>query len=334
MDLIKRFKEQASKNIQTVVFPEGDDERILRAAVQAAREGFVRSVVLGDSEAVAATAKTAGLSLDAVRIIDPKTAESLDRYSALYVKARPEISESIARRILRKRLAFGGIMVAAGDADAMVAGADSATASVIQAAAMTIGFAPGISIASSFFLMVVPEFIGEKNKIFVFADCAVNVQPTASELAQIAVTTGRSARSLLGIEPKVALLSFSTKGSASHADVDKVVAALHEARRIDSSLDIDGEFQADTALVPRVAAKKVKGQSTVAGQANVLIFPDLDSGNVAYKLTQYLAGAQAYGPILQGFRKPCSDLSRGASVADIVGTAAITAVLAQSSHQS
>ena len=330
MDLIQQFKQKAAREIQTVVFPEGEDERILSAAVMAAKEGFVRSVALGDPEIIRQTAGKAGLSLDGVAVIDPKSAPKLDAYATRYVKDRPEMSESIARRVLRKRLAFGGMMVAAGDANAMVAGADSATASVIQAAAMTIGFAPGISIASSFFVMVVPEFLGEQNKLFVFADCAVNVQPTASELAQIAVTTGRSARSLLGMEPKIALLSFSSKGSASHADVDKVLAALEEARKIDPGLDIDGELQGDAAIVPLVAAKKVK-QSSVAGKANVLIFPDLDAANIAYKLTQYLAKAQAYGPILQGFARPCSDLSRGATAADVVGTAAITAVLAQSS---
>jgi phosphate acetyltransferase len=196
---------------------------------------------------------------------------------------------------------------------------------VIEAGLMTVGLAGGIALPSSYFLMIVPDFLGQGRKSFIFADCAVNADPTSTELADIAVTSARSAKALLGETPRVAMLSFSTKGSAQHARVDKVRKAMDLVQQREPELAIDGEFQADAALVPSIALKKVKENSAVAGQANVLIFPDLDSGNIAYKLTQWLGGAQAIGPFLQGFAKPVSDLSRGASVEDIVTTCAVVA---------
>jgi phosphate acetyltransferase len=235
------------------------------------------------------------------------------------------MTPAMATRLVGKPLYFGGMMVRQGDADAMVAGCANPTRRVIEAGLMTCGLAEGIALPSSYFLIVVPDFLGRGPKPFVFADCAVNADPGASELADIAIASAGSAQALLGEKPRVALLSFSTKGSAQHARIDKVREALAIVRRRQPDLAIDGEFQADAALVPGVAEKKVKEPSAVAGQANVLIFPDLDSGNIAYKLTQWLGGAQAIGPFLQGFAKPISDLSRGASVDDIVTTCAVVA---------
>jgi phosphate acetyltransferase len=218
---------------------------------------------------------------------------------------------------------FGGMMVKLGHADTMVAGVGTATANVIQAGALTVGYAPGIATASSFFLMIIPEFRGRKQCPLIFADCAVNIAPTPEQLADIAIASERSAAKLLGERPRVAMLSFSTHGSAAHPGVEHVTQALGIARQRAPQASIDGEFQLDAALMPAVAAKKLKQPSEVAGQANVLIFPDLNSGNIGYKLTQYLAGARAIGPFLQGFAQPISDLSRGASVDDIVATTVV-----------
>jgi len=328
MDIIEKFKEQAKADPRPIVFPEGDDERVVRAAEAVAAEGIARPIVLGDGEKVKALAESSGVSLASVEVVDPRGSSDLEKYAEIYHERKPEVSAKVAARLLRRPLLFGAMMVSVGDADGFVGGVANATARVIEAGGLAVGYQPGISGPSSFFIMVVPEFMGEKDKVLVYADAAVAVCPSARELAEIAVTSGRTARSLLGLEPRVALLSFSTKGSASHEMVDKVVEATRMAQEMAPDLAIDGELQADAALVPRVAEKKAK-DSKVAGRANVLIFPDLNAGNIGYKLTQYIGGARAIGPLMQGFAKPINDMSRGATVDDLVSVAAVTVVQAQ-----
>ena len=324
MDILKTFIEKVKGRKLSVVLPEGKDERIILAARRLKDEDIAEPIVLGKDEQIKAAVEKSGVSLDGIKVINPKESDRVDAYVARYIEGRDDISAGVARRMIYKPVFHGGMMVACGDADTMIAGAASATATVIQAGTLAVGLADGINTVSSFFLMVIPEFLGEKDKLFIYADCAVNIDPTDEELAEIALASAASATKLLGEDARVGMLSFSTKGSALHPKVDKVVRALEIAKSRNSDLLIDGEFQADSAIVPAVAAKKVKTESAVAGKANVLIFPDLDSGNAAYKLTQYMAGAKAIGPFLQGFARPISDLSRGASVDDIVSATILT----------
>ncbi len=325
MQLLDRLFDIARKRYRKIVLPEGDDARVIAAAARLINERIAQPILLGARDAIGTIAAEANVSLDGITVIDPRSDAKLQDYGAALASVRDPMTPAMATRLASKPLYFGGMMVRQGDADVMVAGAANPTRRVIEAGLMTVGLAKGIALPSSYFLIVVPDFLGQGPRPFVFADCAVNADPNAEELADIAIASARSAQALLGEAPRVGMLSFSTKGSAQHAHVDKVRKALDLVRQREPALAIDGEFQADAALVPAVAAKKVKDASAVAGQANVLIFPDLNSGNIGYKLTQWLGGAQAVGPFLQGFARPISDLSRGASIEDIVTTCAVVA---------
>ena len=323
--MIRQFIERVHGRSLSAVLPEGKDARVVAAARRLKDEGIAEPIVLGTLNEIEAAADDAGVPLDGISIITPAQSDKLEEYAAAYARNRG-LEVKIGRRIVKRPLYFGCMMVAGGDAHTMVAGVNHMTASVISAGVLTVGLAGGVATPSSFFLMIIPEFEGKRNHALMYADCGVNIAPTSAQLADIALASEQSARELLGETPRVAMLSFSTRGSASHDHVDRVTEALKIAKDKAPHVMIDGEFQADAAIVSAVAAKKMKEPSSVAGRANVLIFPDLNSGNIAYKLTKYLAGAKAIGPILQGFKKPISDLSRGATVEDIVDAVVVCLV--------
>jgi len=331
MNFLESIKTRAKAQMKTIVLPEGGDIRTLKAADAILREGLARIIVVtSDMGALEKSCAEHGLDLASAEIIVPSV---YDKRAAMAqklaeIRASKGVTAEQAAALLDNELYFGVMLVEMGIADGMVAGAANSTADVLRPSLQILKTAPGTSLVSSFFIMSVPNCDLGADGIFLFADCGLNQHPNAQEMAEIAVSSAKSFEVLTGATPIVAMLSHSTKGSAKHADVDKVAEATAIAKGIDPSLALDGEFQLDAAIVPEIGAQKAKG-SPVAGKANCLIFPDLDAGNIGYKLVERLAKAQAYGPITQGIARPVNDLSRGCSFEDIVGVTAITAVQCQ-----
>ncbi|MFV0538517.1 MAG: phosphate acetyltransferase [Dysgonomonas sp.] len=327
MDLIKQLVERAKANKQRIVLPEGTEERTITAADSLIKDGVADIILVGNPTEVKNLATKLNLSnIDKATIIDPQNYEKKETYTNLLFDLRKAKGMTIeqAAKLAEDPLYIACLMIKNGDADGEIAGAQNTTGDVLRPALQIIKTAPGISVVSGAFLMFTNQKEYGKDGLLVVADCAVTPDPTAAQLAEIAVATGHTARALVGEEPQVAILSFSTKGSAKHPMVDKVIEATQLAQKIDPSLNIDGELQADAALVPSVGKQKAP-DSKVAGKANVLVFPSLEVGNIAYKLVQRLGGAEAVGPILQGMAAPVNDLSRGCSVSDIYNMVAIAA---------
>ena len=323
MELLNQIRSKAAQRKKTIVLPESHDERVLKAAEILTQQKIASVITLGNEEKIRNDAKKNGVNLQGIRIIDPDKSDKLSDFTNIFFNLRKHKGVTVeqARETMRRDLFFGGMMVSNGMADGSVSGSFATTADVMRASIFCVGMKEGISIVSSFFLMVFPK------AVYSFADCAVNPNPDAKQLADIAISTADNHKKLTGEEPYIAMLSFSTKGSAEHEMVDKVREATKLVQQKRPDLNVDGELQFDAAIVAGVGKKKAP-DSKVAGRANVLVFPDLNAGNIGYKIAQRLGGAEAVGPINQGLKEPFFDLSRGCSVDDIVNTAAIACLAA------
>jgi len=332
MEISKMIRERAKVNPKTIVLPEGEEPRMVKATKTIIEEGFAKIILLGREEKIKLIAEELNVELpDTIEIINPEDSDKISKYADSYFELRKHkgLSRDEALNFLKNPLYFGALMVYQGDADGLVAGSINATGDVFRPALQTIKTAPGINIVSSCFVMVIPDCPYGDNGLIVFADCAINPNPNAEQLADIAIATAVTGKALLDIEPRVAMLSFSTKGSAKHPLVEKVIEATRIVKEKQPDLLIDGELQADAAIIPSIGERKAPG-SKIAGKANILVFPDLQAANISYKLVERLSGAEAIGPISQGMRKPVNDLSRGCSAEDIVNVVAITVLQANS----
>jgi len=330
MDLLLSIKEKAKKNNQRIVLPEGDEERTLKAADIILEEKLARIILIGEREKILSQASAYGLvHISNAEIVNPFQHDKKESYINLMLELRKSkgLTREEAVKLIEDPLYLAVLMIKSGDADGEVAGAKNATGDVLRPALQYVKTMPGISVVSGAFIMILKDKEFGNDGLMVFADCAVHPDPTDRELAEIAVATAKTTRDIAGFEPVVAMLSFSTKGSARHELVDKVANAARMAKEMNPDLKIDGEMQADAAIIEKIGKSKAPG-SEVAGKANVLVFPDLEAGNIAYKLVERLAHAEAIGPILQGMAAPINDLSRGCSVSDIVNLVAITATQA------
>ena len=330
MTFIDKIKERAKTNIKTIILPEATDKRVLKAAEKVTQEGYAKIILIGNEEEIIEKAKEIEVNLNGIQIIDPQKSEKTELYSNTLFELRKAkgMTEEQAKQLVLEPIYYGMMMLKLNEADGLVSGAAHSTSDTLRPALQILKTAEGTKLVSAFFIMDVPNCEYGENGIFIFADSGLNEEPDSEALSEIAISSSKSFKQLIGDEPKIAMLSYSTYGSAHSESTEKVIQATKLVKEKAPDLLVDGELQLDAAIIPEIAESKAKG-SPLKGQANILVFPDLGAGNIGYKLVQRLAKAEAYGPLCQGIAKPVNDLSRGCSAEDIVGVVAITAVQAQ-----